>query len=152
MGDHKYFIVTIIFYISKNNNYKLLCKLDLTVTYCFGCSTCNSWPFFFKIVANKAYLQGLHRSGSNRTKPVQTGSVSSAFFGFFFMEWSNCNWKSGFFCSCPVSVWFFSGSMYWTFNPYMGCATLARLGLVLFFFTVSYCSILWSEETKKKMP
>ena len=84
MGDHKYFIVIIIFYISKNNNYKLLCKSDLTVTYCFGCSTCNSWLFFFKIVANEAYLQGLHRSGSNRAKLVQTGSVSSVFFGFLF--------------------------------------------------------------------
>ena len=82
VGDHKYFIVIIIFYISKNNNYKLLCKSDLMVTYCFGCSTCNSWPVFFKIVANKAYLPGLHRSNSNRAKPVQTGSVSSVFFGF----------------------------------------------------------------------
>ena len=40
------------------------------------------------------------------------------FWVFFFMEWSNCNWKSGFFWSSPVSVWFFSGSMDWTFKPY----------------------------------
>ena len=64
MSDHKYFIVIIIFYISKNHNYKLSCKSDLMVTYRFGCSTCNSWPFFFKIVANEAYLQGLHRFNS----------------------------------------------------------------------------------------
>ena len=49
------------------------------VTYYFGCSTCNSGPFFFKIIAIKAYLQGVHRSGLNQF----------SFIGFF------C-----FFCFC----------------------------------------------------
>ena len=83
-GWPKYFIVIIIFYISKNNNYKLLCKLDLMVTYCFGYSTCNSWPFLFKVVTNEAYLQELHRSILNWAKQVQTSSVSSFFFQFSF--------------------------------------------------------------------
>ena len=40
------------------------------------------------------------------------------FLVFFFMEWLNCNWKSGFFQSSLASVRFFSSSMDWTFNPY----------------------------------
>ena len=117
MGDHKYFIVIIIFYISKNNNYKLSCKSDLKVTYCFGCSTCNSWPFFSKIVANEAYLQGLHRSNWNRAKPVQTGSVSSVFFGFLFHGMVKLQLKVQFFPVqsglSPVFFWFY-GLDFWS--------------------------------------
>ena len=121
MGDHKYFIVIIIFYISKNNNYKLLCKSDLTVTYCLAVAHAILDWFSIKIVANKAYLQGLHRSSSNRAKLVETSSVSSVFFSvFFFMEWLNCNWESG-----PVRFLVF----FWSYGP--DFLTLDRIELGL---------------------
>ena len=86
------------------------------ITYHFGCSTCNSWPFFFKIVANKVYLQGLHRSG----KLVQTGSVSSVFLGFLFHGMVELQLKVQFFLVQSGLSPVFSSSMDWTFNPYEG--------------------------------
>ena len=83
-------------------------RFDGNILYCFGCSTCNSWPFFFKIVANEAYLQGLHRSNSNQAKLVQTGSYLLVFF------WFSISWNGPTATESP----FFSGSMDWTFNPY----------------------------------
>ena len=102
LGDHNHFIVIIIFYVSKNNNYKLLCKSDLTVIYYFGCSTCNSGPFFFKIIAIEAYLQGVHLSNSNRTGPVLTGSILLGFFSVFFSRKVKLRLKVQLF---PVIVW-----------------------------------------------
>ena len=63
------------------------------------------------MVANKAYLQGLHRSGSNRFGFI-------GFIGFLFHGMVELQPKVPFFWSSPVSVWPFSGSMDWTFNPY----------------------------------
>ena len=45
-------------------------KFDLTVTYHFGHSTCNSGPFLFKIGSKYAYLQGVSGCGLNRFGPV----------------------------------------------------------------------------------
>ena len=53
------------------------------VTYCFGCTTCNSQLFFFKIVTNKVYLQRVRKSCSNQVKPAQTSLVSLVLTGFF---------------------------------------------------------------------
>ena len=110
MCDHKHFIVIIIFYISKNNSYKLSCKSDLMVTYHFGCSTCNSWLLFFKIVENRAYFRGLHRSGLNRAKLVQSGSVSSVFFSFLFHGMVKLQLK----VVLKGLVWSRSWALFWT--------------------------------------
>lgn len=90
-------------------------KLDFSVTYHFGRSTCNSGPFLLKIGLKCVYLQGEPCNGSNRFEPVFIGPVLIGFSNF---ESSNCNWKSGFLQSSPVSVRFFSGPMDWTFKHY----------------------------------
>jgi hypothetical protein len=114
VANQKVFIVITILYISKKYNYELSCKSDLTVTYCFGHSTCNSGPFLFKIGANEAYSQGVHRSNLNRfglvfswkcwtatESPVFSGPVQSQ-SGLFPVLWTGLlNTKGMHYCTWP---------------------------------------------------
>ena len=72
--------------------------------------------FLTILLQNSCKWSVFTRTTQVQFKPVRFHQFFSV---FFFMEWLNCNWKSSFFWSSPVSVQFFSGSMDWTFNPYM---------------------------------
>jgi hypothetical protein len=55
------------------------CKLDLTVAYRYGHSTCNSGLFLFKIGSKDAYSRGIYCVGLNRLKYVFIGPAWSGF-------------------------------------------------------------------------
>ena len=81
----------IILYISKKHKYELSWKSELTAAYHFGHKIFNSAPFFFKIDANEAYLQGVSTPALNRLQPVFISPVRCGFYRFFYLKRLNCN-------------------------------------------------------------
>ena len=82
----------IILYISKKHKYEVLWKSELMAAYHFGHKIFNSAPFFFKISANEAYLQGVSTPALNRFQPVFISPVWCGFYWFFYLKRLNCNW------------------------------------------------------------